>query len=138
MEYYGIIKKQKLWLKLTIIILGIYIIYSAIVNNNWGYFPVGLIMILATFSNKKHIISKKGIDILYVICGFEFHNLWNFKEINMIYTDFKKSKPNVELHIAKDLVFRKFILTSDDASKALDIILKINPNISIKEITSKN
>lgn len=138
MEYYGIIKKQKLWIKLIIIIFGIYIIYNATTSRNWVYFPFGFIVILATFCDKKHIISEKGVDILYIVCGFEFHNIWDYKEINKIYTDYKKSMPNVELHIGKDLLFRKFILSAEDASNALNKISKINSNISIKEINTKN
>ena len=138
MEYYGIIRKQKLWVKLTVIIFGICIIYNTFINKNWFYLPFGFIMILATFSSKKHIISEKGIDILYIVCGFEFHNIWNWVEIDIIYTDIKKSKPCVELHIGKNLTFRKFILSAEDASKALENISKINSNISIKEMSTKS
>lgn len=138
MEYHGIIKKQKLWVKLTIILFGIYIIYYTIINKHWIYLPIAFIMILSTFSTKRHIISEKGIDILYTVCGFNFHNIWTYKEINKIYTDSKKSKPYVEVHFGKDLTFRKFILSAEDALKALESISKINRNISIKEINTKN
>lgn len=138
MEYYGIIKKQKLWIKLSTIILGIYIIYNTIISRNWGYFLIGFIVILANFCDKKHIISEKGVDILYIVCGIEFHNMWNYKEINKIYIDSKKSMPNVELHISKNLLFRRFILSAEDASNALNKISKINSDISIKGINTKN
>ncbi len=134
MEYYGIIKRQKNWLKFAVIIFGIYIIYNSVLTDNLKYFPFGIIMILATFFNKKHIISEKGIDILYIVCGIKFHNIWNWQEINVIYLDYKKSKPNIEFHIAKNLLYRKFILYPDDALKALDFISKMNPKISVKEI----
>lgn len=138
MEYYGVIKKQKLWVKLMVIVFGIYIIYNAVLNKNWMYIPFGLIMILATFSNKKHIISEKGIDILYIICGFKFHNIWTYEEINKIYIDSGKSKSYIELHIGKDLTFRRFILSAEDTLKALENISKINSNILIKEINARN
>lgn len=138
MEYYGIIRKQKLLVKFIVIILGIYIIYNSIINKNWIYFPIGFLMIFATFFNKKHIISDKGIDILYTICGFEFHNIWNYREIDIVYKNSEKSKPNIELHIGKNLIYRKFILSADDALKSLDIISRMNPKIVIKEINIKN
>ncbi|MDY4011151.1 MAG: hypothetical protein SOY60_05755 [Fusobacterium gastrosuis] len=138
MEYYGIIPKRKLWVKLAVIIFGIYTIYRTIVNGNLFYLPFGFIMILATFSNKKHVISEKGINILYTACGMEFHNMWTWKDISIIYIDSKKSNPNVELHIGKDLVFRKFIFSADDVPKILDMLSKMNPKISVKEMNNKN
>lgn len=138
MEYYGITKKQKLWVKLVIILLGIYIIYNGAINKNWIYLPFGFLMIIATFSERKHIISEKGIDILYIICGFEFHNIWTCKEINVIYINYKDCDSKIELHIGKNLMYRKFILSQNDALKSIDIISKINPKIVVKEINFKN
>ncbi len=108
MKYYGIIKKTKF----------------------------AFIMILATFSTKKHVISEKGIDIIYVICGIKIHNIWNYEEINIIYVDSKKSNPNIELHFGKDLVYRKFIVNSKDVKNILNIISKLNSNIIVKEMSN--
>lgn len=137
MKYYGIMPEQKLWVKIGVIIFGVYTIYSSIVNHNLFYFPFGIVMILATFSDRKHIISQEGVDILYTICGVQFHNKWNWSEINTIHTDSISSKPNVELHIGKDIVSRRFILSKDDTDKTIAITRKMNSKIYISEVNKK-
>lgn len=137
MEYYGIMPERKLWVKIAVIIFGIYTIYNSAVNHNLFYLPFGIIMILATFSDRKHIISQEGVDILYTVCGTRFHNIWSWSEINTIHTDSIRSKPNVEIHIGKDVISRRFILSKADANKAIDIASKINPKIYIAELNKK-
>ena len=116
---------------------GAYVVYDAAVNHNWFYLPFGIIMILATFSDRKHVISQEGVDILYTVCGAQFHNMWNWTEINTIHTDSIKSRPNVELHIGKDVVHRRFILSSDDAREAIKIASRMNSKIYIAEVNHK-
>lgn len=137
MKYYGIITEQKLWVKVGIIILGVYTIYSSIINHNLFYFPFGIVMILATFSDRKHIISQEGVDIFYTICGVQFHNMWSWSEINTIHTDSISSKPNVEVHIGKDIISRRFILSKVDTDKTIAITRKMNSKIYISEVNKK-
>ncbi|MCB8564538.1 hypothetical protein [Fusobacterium ulcerans] len=137
MKCYGIIPERKLWVKVGIIIFGVYTIYSSLINHNLFYFPFGIVVILATFSDRKHIISQEGVDIVYTICGFQFHNIWNWSEINTIHMDSISSKPNVELHIGKDITTRRFILSKNDANKVITIISKINSKIYIAEWNKK-
>ncbi len=129
--------ERKLWVKVTVIIFGAYVVYDAAVNHNWFYLPFGIIMILATFSDRKHVISQEGVDILYTVCGAQFHNMWNWTEINTIHTDSIKSRPNVELHIGKDVVHRRFILSSDDAREAINIASRMNSKIYVAEVNHK-
>lgn len=137
MKCYGIIPERKLWVKVGIIIFGVYTIYSSLINHNLFYFPFGIVVILATFSDRKHIISQEAVDIVYTICGFQFHNIWNWSEINTIHMDSISSKPNVELHIGKDITTRRFILSKNDANKVITIISKINSKIYIAEWNKK-
>ena len=137
MKYYGIMPKRKLWIKIGVIIFGIYTIYNSVMNYNLFYILFGIIMILATFSNRKHIISQEGVDILYTICGVQFHNIWNWSDINTLHTDSISSKPNIELHVGKDVVARRIILSKTDADKILTLAKKINSNIYISEINKK-
>lgn len=137
MEYYGIMSERKLLIKVGVVILGVYTIYNSIKNYNLFYLPFGIIMILATFSNRKHIISQKGVDILYTICGVQFHNMWSWSEIDTIHTDSITSKPNVELHIGKGVISRRFILVKTDIEKVLAVARKINSKIYIAEIDRK-
>ena len=96
MKCYGIMPERKLWVKIGIIIFGI-----------------------------------------YTICGFQFHNIWNWSEINTIHIDSISSKPNVELHIGKDITARRFILSKNDADKALTITSKMNSKIYIAELKKR-
>ena len=137
MEYYGIMPERKLWVKVAVIIFGAYVFYDAAVNRNWFYLPFGIIMILATFSDRKHVISEEGVDILYTVCGIQFHNMWDWNEINTIHTDSIKSRPNVELHIGKDVVSRRFILSVDDADQAIALAGRMNSKIYIAEVNHK-
>lgn len=138
MEYYGIMPERKLWIKVAVVIFAIYTIYSSIANRNLFYLPFGVIMIFATFSNRKHIISQEGVDILYTICGAQFHNRWSWNEIENIHTDSITSKPNVELHFGKGMIGRRFILSKENSEKVLTIAKKINSKIYILEIKRKN
>ena len=134
MEYYGIMPERKTWVKVAVIILGVYTLYNSAVNRNLLYLPFGIIMILATFSDRKHVISQEGVDILYTVCGTKFHNMWDWNAINTIHADSIKSRPNVEMHIGKDVISRRFILSKDDAKKAVAIAKKMNSKIYIAEM----
>lgn len=137
MKYYGIMPERKLWVKVGVIIFGVYTIYNSVVNHNLFSLPFGIIMILVAFSDRKHIISQEGVDILYTICGVQFHNMWNWSEINTIHTDSIRSKANVELHIGKDIISRRFILSKTDANKVVAIASKMNSKIYIAELNKK-
>lgn len=137
MKYYGIIPKRKLWVKMGAIIFGVYTAYSSILNNNLLYLPFGIVLIIATFSNRKHIISDQGIDIVYIIFGMQFHNLWSWNEVDTIHIDSINSKPNIELHIGKNIVARKIVLLKSDADKIISSVKKINSKIYISEIDIK-
>ncbi len=134
MTYFGIMPERKLWVKAAVVLFGIYVVYHAVVNGTWLYLPFGIIMILATFSKRQHLISEKGADILYTVCGAEFHNLWTWEEINTIHTDSIKLRPNVAIHIGKDVVNRRFIFSEDNTDKILQLAKKMNPDIFIAEI----
>lgn len=137
MKYYGIIPKRKLWVKMGAIIFGVYTAYSSILNNNLLYLPFGIVLIIATFSNRKHIISDQGIDIVYIIFGMQFHNLWSWNEVDTIHIDSINSKPNIELHIGKNIVARRIVLLKSDADKIISSVKKINSKIYISEIDIK-
>lgn len=137
MKYYGIIPKRKLWVKMGAIIFGVYTAYSSILNNNLLYLPFGIVLIIATFSNRKHIISDQGIDIVYIIFGMQFHNLWSWNEVDTIHIDSINSKPSIELHIGKNIVARRIVLLKSDADKIISSVKKINSKIYISEINKK-
>lgn len=137
MEYYGIMPERKIWVKTAAVLIGVYAVYSAIINHNWFYMPFGVVIILATFSDRKHVISTDGVDILYTLCGIPFHNTWKWDEIKTIHTDSIKSRPNIELHIGKDVTTRRFIFKESDAMLAIEMGRNMNPGIYVAEIKHK-
>lgn len=134
MKYYGIMPIRKLWVKIAVIIFAVFVLYSSIVSRSIYSLPFGIIMILATFSDRKHVISDSGIDILYTVCGKRFNNIWEWEDIVSIHTDSIKSRPNIELHISKGVVSRRFIFSSSDTDHILKLAKEMNSAIYIAEI----
>ena len=63
--------------------------------------------------------------------------MWSWSEINTIHTDSISSKPNVEVHIGKDIISRRFILSKVDTDKTIAITRKMNSKIYISEVNKK-
>lgn len=134
MEVQGIIKKHRLWVKIAVIFIGLYLLYFSISNEKWLYLPVDITLILAVFADRKHVISEKGVDILYLFCGYPIHNIWEWHEILAIHTDTRHSKPDVELHFSKGVVNRRILVRAADVDTVLHIARKNNPALSVREV----
>lgn len=137
MEYYGIISNKKLEVKIAVIIFIIYMFFSSIVNKTPNHFIFGLIISLTFIHRKKHIISDNGVDILYSILGIEFHNIWNWEDIESFQINFSNSKEKVEVYIRKNVIFRKFIFNESDIDKILKLVQNKNIKIQILRMESK-
>lgn len=138
MKYFGIIPQRKLWVKIAAVIVSLYTVYHAYAYNNWFYLPFGIILILATFSERKQVVSKEGVDIIYTVMNHEFHNLWKWDEIMAVHTDSIKSAPNIELHINKGVINRRFIFTESDINEIIDLIENVEANIFVTEVNHNN
>ncbi|MDD7513186.1 MAG: hypothetical protein PUK14_04800 [Clostridiales bacterium] len=134
MRYYGILPKRKLWVKIAAIALGVIAAYDAYINGNWFYVPFGIILIIATFSSRTQVISENGVDIEYRLLGHCFHNNWSYDDILAVHKDSLKSAPNIEIHINKGAINRRFIFSPDDADAVFALIQKSKPGIIIKEV----
>ncbi|MDY2959707.1 MAG: hypothetical protein SOR72_02780 [Hornefia sp.] len=134
MKYFGIIPQRKLWVKIAAIIAAAYTAYHAYVYNNWFYLPFGIILVLATFSTRRQIISKEGVDIIYTVLNHDFHNLWKWEEIAAVHTDSVKSAPNIELHINKGVINRRFIFSKNDACEIVDLIETMGCGFTVSEV----
>lgn len=134
MRYYGILPKRKLWVKIAAIALGVIAAYDAYINGNWFYVPFGIILIIATFSSRTQVISENGVDIEYRLLGHCFHNNWSYDDILAVHKDSLKSAPNIEIHINKGAINRRFIFIPDDADAVFALIQKSKPGIIIKEV----
>lgn len=91
-------------------------------------------VMVAAFFEKQHIVSEKGVDIEYHLFGMVMHNYWSWDEVTTMHPDYIKARPNVMLHIGKDIVTRSFIMTVSDANGILELAQRMNSSIYIKDI----
>jgi len=134
MSYYGILRQRKPWVKGTVLVLAAFMFYLEVRRGQWIYVPVLLFVVLACFFKKEHIISEAGADIKYTLFGWTSHNCWSWQEITTLHRDPRKAKPNMMLHIGKDVVTRSFVLTPDDCQAVLTLAAKMNPKIYIADM----
>ena len=138
MKYYGILPERKLWVKIAALLLGILSIYQALAHRDWFYVPFGLVIILASFSERKQVVSDQGVDIEYEVLGHCFHNLWTYEEIQAVHKDSLKSAPRVEIHFNKGAINRRFIFSPEDARAIEDLFREKKPKIKILEVNHGN
>lgn len=138
MKYKGIVKERELWVKIAIFIAAVYLLYREIMAGQYIYIPLAILVILACFFEKEHIVCEEGVDIKYILFKcFVKHNYWSWDEISTMHPDYKKAKPNVMLHIGKDVVTRSFIMKPADCRGAIELARRMNPDIYIDDITAE-
>ena len=136
MKYHGIIKQRELWLTITIFIIAAYLLYREYAAGQYIYIPLALMVMLACFFEREHIISEEGVDIkynLFKVCIK--HNYWAWDEITTLHPDYKRARPNVMLHIGKDVVTRTFTMKPSDCKGAMELARRMNPHFYIDDIT---
>ena len=69
MEYRGIVREHKLWIKIVALIVAGLVIYRSIMTEQWIYILIGIVVFLACFFTKEHIVDEKGADIRYHLFG---------------------------------------------------------------------
>lgn len=134
MRYYGILRQRKPWVKILIFLLAVCMLLLEIVQKQWIYVPVMLMVILACFFQKEHIVSQEGVDIHSRLFGCSQHSCWTWAEITTIHQDTRKAAPNVMLHFGKDITTRVFVMKPEDARAVLALAKKMNPKIYIAEM----
>lgn len=137
MKYKGILSERKTWVKFAIALAAAYMLYLEAVRGQWIYVPVAVLVILACFFKKEHVISEDGVDIKYQLFSMTMHNYWKWDEITTLHTDYAKVKPNVMLHIGKDIAVRSFVMEPADCSAALRLAAEMNPHIYIEDMTEE-
>lgn len=130
----GIQKARAKWVKPLAAILAAGIVVYEIILQQYLYVPIGLLVILACFFSKEHLVSDEGVDIQYTLFGKVSHNLWRWEEITTIHVDRKRAMPDVALHIGKDVATRLFVFSAKDAQAVLDLAKKRNPAIQLGRV----
>lgn len=134
MRYYGILRQRKPWVQAVILILALCMLGLEIVRRQWVYVPVVLLVVLACFFRKEHIVSSEGVDIHSRLFGYSQHSLWTWGEITTIHRDGRKAAPNVMLHFGRDIATRVFVMTPEDSRAVLHLAKKMNPGIYIADM----
>lgn len=135
MKYRGILPERKNWVKAAIALAAVCMMYLEAARGQWIYVPIALLVILACFFKKEHIISEEGVDIRYELFRMPIHNCWTWDEITTMHTDYRKASPNVMLHIGKDISARTFVMEPSDCQAALRLAARMNPGIYIEDET---
>lgn len=137
MKYRGILPERKNWVKAAIALAAAYMMYLEAMRGQWIYVPVALLVILACFFKKEHIISEEGVDIRYQLFRLPIRSRWTWDQVTTLHTDYRKASPNVMLHIGKDIAARAFVMSPSDCQAALRLARQMNPSIYIEDMTEE-
>lgn len=116
---------------------GILILYMSYLQRNWLYIMLAVILILAIFLRKEHVVSEKGVSIEYNLFGMKVVNKWEWDVITAMRPDFKKAKPNILLEIARDVTIRGFVFKEEDAWGVMELAKKMNPQMYVDDRTEE-
>lgn len=133
MEYYGIVRQRPKWFTPLAIAVCLVIIAREILVRQVGLIPVCIIVIIACFFKKEHVICEEGVDIRYALFGIDYCNRWEWSKITTLHVDRKRAYPKFMLHIGKDIVTRSYVMNPEDCIAAVRMGKKKNPKIYIEE-----
>ena len=138
MEYKGIIKQRENWMTAVLFIASVFLLVREFMTGQYIYIPLVLLVMVACFFEKEHVVSEEGVDIKYIIFKkIVRHNYWRWNEITTIHPDYKKARPNVMIHIGKDVVTRTFTMKPSQCRGVIDLARRMNPSIYIDDITAE-
>lgn len=135
MEYRGILPERKSWVKPAAFLVSAYMLFLSAMRGQWFYVPIVLLVLLACFFQKEHIVSDAGVDIHYLLFGMSRHNVWTWEELTSLHTDRLKARPNVQLHFGRDIAVRTFVMTPADCRAVLELAQARNPRIYIEDLS---
>ncbi|MGN0733415.1 MAG: hypothetical protein ACI4LC_04470 [Emergencia sp.] len=137
MVYKGIVKERDSKRKMLLLAGCLLMLFLSINMRNFLYICMSAILGVAVFFKKEHIVSEKGVSIKYSLFGMKIDYKWEWSEITGIRPDFKKSKPNVLLEIAKDVTIRGFVFKKEDIPGVLELAKKMNPDMYVDDRTEE-
>lgn len=137
MKYKGILREREPWLKVAILIAAGYMMYLSISGGMITYAVLSVVVMLAVFFQKEHVISEEGVDIRYNLFGIKHVNRWEWKDVTAIKTDYAKKAPDVLVHIGKDVNIRDFVMKRADISGIIEIAKARNPEIYIDDLSEE-
>lgn len=137
MIYKGILQQRSLQRKVLILAACGILLYLEIVKAQYFYIPLTLLLILAVFHRKEHIVSEEGVDIQFSLFGMTSTNRWTWDQVTAVQPDFLKERPNARLLIEKESMIRSFLFTPEDCQGVMEMAAKMNPDIFIDDYTAE-
>ena len=137
MIYKGIVKERDLKRKIILFVGCLILFYVSFLRGNYLYMGITVIIALAVFYKKEHVVSEEGVAIVYNLFGIKVTNQWEWDEITAMRPDFKKAKPNVLLEIARDVTIRAFVFKEEDVPGVLELAQKMNPDMYVDDRTKE-
>lgn len=135
MEYKGIQKAREPWVKYAVTAAALFMFFFAMMDKKPTYMAIALVVIVAAFLEKDHVVCEDGIDIRYNILGWKHTNRWEWSKITAIQTDYKKAAPNVMVHFNKDVSIRAFTMKKSQVKGILQLAASKNPDMFIGDVS---
>lgn len=137
MIYKGILQQRSLQRKVLILAACGILLYLEIVKAQYFYIPLTILLVLAVFHRKEHIVSEEGVDIRFSLFGMTSTNRWTWDQVTAVQPDFLKERPNARLLIEKESMIRSFLFTPEDCQGVMEMAAKMNPDIFIDDYTAE-
>ena len=133
MKFKGKIKERTPQRKMLLVVGGCIVLYLSIEQGNWFYVAVAVLLILAVFFSKEHVVDEKGVDIVYHFLGMTSHNLWRWDEISAMRPDFEKAAPDILMEINKGVTIRAFVFSRSDSQRVMEFAKEMNPDMYVDD-----
>lgn len=137
MVYKGITKTRTTERKIFMLIASAILLYLEITRKQYFYVPFTVLLILAIFHQKEHIVSEDGVDIKYSVMGITTVNRWEWKEITAVQPDYIKERPNAKLLFQKGSTLRSFLFTPEDCQAVVKLAARMNPDMFVDDYTEE-
>ena len=137
MIYKGILQSRSLYKRILILTACVVLLYLEFVRGQYLYIVLTVLLILAVFHRKEHIVSKEGVDIKYSLFGMTTTNRWTWDQITAVQPDYIKERPNARVLFEKDAVLRSFLFTPEDCQEVLKLAAKMNPEAFVDDYTAE-
>lgn len=137
MIYKGIIQSRSLYRRILILIACAVLLYLEFVRGQYLYIVLTLLLVLAVFHHKEHIVSEEGVDIKYSLYGMTTTNRWTWDQITAVQPDYIKERPNARVLFEKDAVIRSFLFTAADCQAVMKLAANMNPEAFVDDYTAE-
>ena len=136
LEYLGIEKEKSLYTRGGAFFVSFLMFGYGIRTMRLYVCILAVVLFFASLMFKDTAITKKGAEIRYLLPGWHFESVWEWDEITHVLVDYQKFRPDVGMHIGKDMTHRICVVDPEDATELKEYIKKEHPAIRVADITN--